>query len=130
MTEAPNVVDIKQLEELSLLSLSESIDESGARVSAKKNIKKIDVDSVANLAKLTVSEDKKDKLEQDMESVIDFANALNELDTEGVPVREHIVPTSNVFREDNPEQPFERSELLANAKTKTAEYIYVPRVVE
>lgn len=130
MTEAPNVVDIKQLEELSLLSLSESIDESGARVSAKKNVKKIDVDSVANLAKLTVSEDKKDKLEQDMESVIDFANALNELDTEGVPVREHIVPTSNVFREDNPEQPFERSELLANAKTKTAEYIYVPRVVE
>lgn len=130
MTEAPNVVDIKQLEELSLLSLSESIDESGARVSAKKNIKKIDVDSVANLAKLTVSEDKKEKLEQDMESVIDFANALNELDTEGVPVREHIVPTSNVFREDNPEQPFERSELLANAKTKTAEYIYVPRVVE
>ncbi len=130
MTEAPNVVDIKQLEELSLLSLSESIDESGARVSAKKNVKKIDVDSVANLAKLTVSEDKKDKLEQDMESVIDFANALNELDTEGVPVREHIVPTSNVFRRDNPEQPFERSELLANAKTKTAEYIYVPRVVE
>ena len=130
MTEAPNVVDIKQLEELSLLSLSESIDESGARVSAKKNIKKIDVDSVANLARLTVSEDKKDKLEQDMESVIDFANALNELDTEGVPVREHIVPTSNVFREDTPEQPFERSELLANAKTKTAEYIYVPRVVE
>ena len=130
MTEAPNVVDIKQLEELSLLSLSESIDESGARVSAKKNVKKIDVDSVANLAKLTVSEDKKDKLEQDMESVIDFANALNELDTEGVPVREHIVPTSNVFREDTPEQPFERSELLANAKTKTAEYIYVPRVVE
>ena len=130
MTEAPNVVDIKQLEELSLLSLSESIDESGARVSAKKNIKKIDVDSVANLAKLTVSEDKKEKLEQDMESVIDFANALNELDTEGVPVREHIVPTNNVFREDNPEQPFERSELLANAKTKTAEYIYVPRVVE
>ena len=130
MTEAPNVVDIKQLEELSLLSLSESIDESGARVSAKKNVKKIDVDSVANLAKLTVSEDKKDKLEQDMESVIDFANALNELDTEGVPVREHIVPTSNVFREDTPEQPFKRSELLANAKTKTAEYIYVPRVVE
>ena len=130
MTEAPNVVDIKQLEELSLLSLSESIDESGARVSAKKNVKKIDVDSVANLAKLTVSEDKKEKLEQDMESVIDFANALNELDTEGVPVREHIVPTSNVFREDTPEQPFERSELLANAKTKTAEYIYVPRVVE
>ena len=130
MTEAPNVVDIKQLEELSLLSLSESIDESGARVSAKKSAKKIDVDSVAALAKLTVSEDKKEKLEQDMESVIDFANALNALDTEGVPVREHIVPTSNVFRADEPVQNYERAALLANAKTKTAEYIYVPRVVE
>lgn len=130
MTEAPNVVDMKQLEELSLLSLSETVAADGTRVSAKKKTKKIDVDAVAALAKLTVDEDKKEKLEQDMEAVIDFANALNELDTAGVPVREHLVPTSNVFREDVPEQNFTRAELLANAKTKTAEYITVPRVVE
>ena len=130
MTEAPNVVDMKQLEELSLLSLSETIDADGTRVSAKKKTKKIDVDAVASLAKLTIDDDKKEKLEQDMESVIDFANALNALDTEGVPVREHLVPTSNVFREDEPEQKYARAELLANAKTKTAEYITVPRVVE
>ena len=130
MTEAPNVVDMKQLEELSLLSLSETIDADGTRVSAKKKTKKIEVDAVASLAKLTIDDDKKEKLEQDMESVIDFANALNALDTEGVPVREHLVPTSNVFREDEPEQKYARAELLANAKTKTAEYITVPRVVE
>ena len=130
MTEAPNVVDMKQLEELSLLSLSETIDADGTRVSAKKKTKKIDVDAVASLAKLTIDDDKKEKLEQDMESVIDFANALNALDTEGVPVREHLVPTSNVFREDESEQKYTRAELLANAKTKTAEYITVPRVVE
>ena len=130
MTEAPNVVDMKQLEELSLLSLSETIDADGTRVSAKKKTKKIDVDVVASLAKLTIDDDKKEKLEQDMESVIDFANALNALDTDGVPVREHLVPTSNVFREDEPEQTYTRAELLANAKTKTAEYITVPRVVE
>ena len=97
---------------------------------AKKKTKKADVDAVAALAKLTIDEGKKEKLEQDMESVIDFANALNALDTDGVPVREHLVPTSNVFREDVPEQKYTRTELLANAKTKTAEYIYVPRVVE
>lgn len=130
MTEAPNVVDMKQLEELSLLSLSETVDADGTRVSAKKKTKKADVDAVAALAKLTIDEGKKEKLEQDMESVIDFANALNALDTDGVPVREHLVPTSNVFREDVPEQKYTRTELLANAKTKTAEYIYVPRVVE
>ena len=130
MTEAPNVVDMKQLEELSLLSLSETVDADGTRVSAKKKTKKVDVDAVAALAKLTIDEGKKEKLEQDMESVIDFANALNALDTDGVPVREHLVPTSNVFLEDVPEQKYTRTELLANAKTKTAEYIYVPRVVE
>lgn len=85
---------------------------------AKKKAKKIDVDAVASLAKLTIGDDKKEKLEQDMESVIDFANALNALDTDGVPVREHLVPTSNVFREDEPEQNYTRAELLANAKPK------------
>ena len=130
MTEAPNVVDIKQLEELSLLSLSETVSEDGEHLSAVKKQKKIEVDSVAKLANLTVDEDRKDKLEQDMESVIDFANALGAINTDGVPVREHLVPTSNVFREDEPVQNYSRSELLANAKTKTAEYIYVPRVVE
>ena len=130
MTEAPNIVDIKQLEELSLLSLSESVNEQGERVSAKKKTKRIDVDRVALLANLTISDDKKDKLESDMESVIDFANELGALDTEGVAAREHIVHSKNVFRDDMPEQNYGRTELLANAKTKTEEYIYVPRVVE
>ena len=65
-----------------------------------------------------------------MESVIDFANALNALDTEGVPVREHLVPTSNVFREDVVKESLSREAALSNAPLKEDGYFKVPKVLE
>ena len=65
-----------------------------------------------------------------MESIIAFANQLDELDVSGASAREHLVSETNVFAPDVSQGSFDRTELLANAKTKTSEYITVPRVVE
>ena len=129
MTNAPNAVETKQLEELSLLSLSEQIETLG-KGKKKSNLPKIDVDNIAALSKLSFDENEKQTLAYDMEAIIDFANQLNELDVSGVNAREHLVEETNVFAEDNPEKSFEREKLLSNAKTKTSEYVTVPRVVE
>ena len=129
MTNAPNAVETKQLEELSLLSLSEQIETLG-KGKKKSNLPKIDVDNIAALSKLSFDENEKQTLAYDMEAIIDFANQLNELDVSGVNAREHLVEETNVFAEDNPEKSFEREKLLSNAKTKTSEYVIVPRVVE
>ena len=68
---------------------------------------------------------------EDMKSIVAFANELSEVDTTDVPVTAHVVPMKNVFREDIPESgKYTREELFANAKTKTEEYIYVPKTFE
>ena len=128
MTDAPNVVETKQLEELSLLNLSEQA--QNVRGAKSKQAPKIDVDNVASLSKRAVKDDEKVQLAADMESIIGFANRLNGLDLSGTAAREHLMEVSNVFAQDEPKESYPRSELLSNAKTKTSEYITVPRVVE
>ena len=130
MTQAPNVVDMKQLEELSLVGAFTDSAESGSAQQAKKKVD-IDVDNVAQLANLNLSKEASKKMAEDMKSIVAFANELSEVDTTDVPVTAHVVPMQNVFREDIPESgKYTREELFANAKTKTEEYIYVPKTFE
>ena len=130
MTQAPNVVDMKQLEELSLVGAFTDSAEGGSAQQAKKKVD-IDVDNVAQLANLNLSKEASKKMAEDMKSIVAFANELSEVDTTDVPVTAHVVPMQNVFREDIPESgKYTREELFANAKTKTEEYIYVPKTFE
>lgn len=130
MTQAPNVVDMKQLEELSLVGAFTDSAESGSAHQAKKKVD-IDVDNVAQLANLNLSKEASKKMAEDMKSIVAFANELSEVDTTDVPVTAHVVPMQNVFRKDIPESgKYTREELFANAKTKTEEYIYVPKTFE
>lgn len=130
MTEAPNTVDMKQLEELSLVGAFTDSAE-GKKAEEKKKEVQIDVDNVAMLANLQLSKEASKKMAEDMKSIVAFANELSAVDTTGVPVTAHVVPMQNVFREDIPESgKYSREELFANAKTKTEEYIYVPKAFE
>lgn len=130
MTQAPGEVDIKQLEELSLVGAFTSDDEELAASKAKKSVE-IDVDNVASLANLHLSEEASKKMAQDMKAIVEFANELSAVDTKDVPITAHAVPMKNVFRQDAAgEQTYEREELFRNAKTKTDEYIYVPKAFE
>ena len=92
--------------------------------------KRIDVEAVANLARLTFTAEEMEAMAQDMSAIVAFADKLSALDTENVPVTAHVVPLSNVFREDAPGAPTDRDELLANAPTKADGFFTVPRVVE
>ena len=110
----------------------------GAGETGKANIKAtkkkvtptVDVANIANLARLSLSEEEKAKAAEDMNSIVAFANSLSELDTEGIEASAYVVPLKNVMREDVCESNFDREELLSNAKTKADGYVTVPRVVE
>lgn len=55
---------------------------------------------VGILAKLELSEEEKAAAKKDMESMLDYIDKLNELDTSGVEPMSHVFPMHNVFRED------------------------------
>ncbi|MFI3163429.1 MAG: aspartate--tRNA ligase [Bacillota bacterium] len=128
MTDAPNVVDADQLEVLNLGVAAEKADGKGGK--GKKKTADIDIDNVANLARLHLSKEEKVKIGGDLMAIIDFANTLSEVDTTGVEITAHVVPINNVFRTDVVKNGENRDELLQNAPTKTEGYITVPKVFE
>lgn len=130
MTDAPNVVDKKQLEELSLIGAFTDSESSEGGKAANKKVD-IDVAAVAELANLKLSAQASKKMAEDMKAIVGFANELSSVDTADVPVTAHVIPIKNVLRDDEEsDESFTRDELFANAKTKTEEYIYVPKTFE
>lgn len=89
-----------------------------------------DLDYVARLARIHIDDEKKEKLTKDMESVIEFADKLAQLDTENVEPIAHALPVSNVFRRDEIIPSYPREALLENAPEKDAGCYSVPKIVE
>ena len=129
MCGAPDVVDEEQLEVLDICVGSAPAAKAG-KTAAKRAADSIDVENVANLARLEIPESEKEGMRAEMVAVIAFADELSRIDTADVPVTAHVVPVENVFREDVVKNTDEREKLLSNAPTKADGYITVPRVVK
>ena len=93
-------------------------------------ITKDQVKYVANLARLNVSEEEADELCLQMEDIITFADALNEINTDGIEPTNHAIKVENVLREDVVEESYDRDEIIKNAPMKQAGCYAVPRIVE
>ena len=76
------------------------------------------IEYVGILAKLELSEEEKEQAKKDMESMLDYIDKLNELDTEGVEPMSHVFPVQNVFREDEVVNGDDRENMLRNAPQK------------
>ena len=88
-----------------------------------------DIEYVAKLAKLKLSDEEKERLVNQMGDIVEFANKISELDTEGIKPTNHILEVKNVFREDELKESYTRDEILKNAPKKEAGCIVVPSLV-
>ncbi len=88
------------------------------------------VDYVAALAKLSVSEEEKAKVAKELFRILEYIETMNGLDTEGVEAMSHVLPISNVFREDVVTNQEDREALLFNAPEKKDGSYVVPKTVE
>ena len=82
------------------------------------------IEYVGILAKLELNEEEKEQAKKDMESMLDYIDKLNELDTEGV---EPLSPVHNVFREDEVTNGDDRENMLKNAPQKKEGTYMVPK---
>ena len=69
----------------------------------------------------------KEQAKKDMESMLDYIDKLNELDTEGVEPMSHVFPVHNVFREDEVTNGDDRENMLKNAPQKKEGTYMVPK---
>ncbi len=74
-----------------------------------------EVDHIAELAKLALTEEEKERFAEQLSAVLEYAARLQELDTEAIPPTATVLPLRNVMRPDEPRPPFPREEILANA---------------
>lgn len=129
MTSAPAAVSTEQLEVLGLLEGFKQ-EHIASQKQKRQNAGLIDIENVANLARLSLTDEEKRRLPDEMGDIIAFANQLAAIDTEGVPTTAHVVPLRNVFREDIPAENFTREQMLFNAPTTDGVYMTVPKTVE
>ena len=88
-----------------------------------------DVEYVANLAKLELSEEEKKRFQKELDNIIKYIDQLNELDTTNVPITSHVTFLQNVFREDEVLPSLSPDQALANAPEKKDGFFRVPRVI-
>lgn len=88
------------------------------------------IEYVGILAKLELSGEEKEQAKKDMESMLDYVDKLNELDTDGVEPMSHVFPVNNVFREDIVTNGDDREEILKNAPERKEGAFVVPKTVE
>lgn len=93
-------------------------------------ITKEQVEHVAHLARLNLTESEKEQMTKDMENIIDFASQLNQLDVTNVEPTAHVIPINNVFRKDEVVASMDRKLLLSNAPEQAQGCFSVPKVVE
>ncbi len=92
-------------------------------------ITKQEVERVAALARLELSEEEIEKLTPQLDNILSYVTKLDELDTTGVPVTTHTQSQTNAFREDEVRESLPREKALANTSKENGEAFVVPKVV-
>jgi aspartyl-tRNA(Asn)/glutamyl-tRNA(Gln) amidotransferase subunit C len=95
-------------------------------------ISKQDVEHVARLARLSLTEDEKERFTAQLGSILGYIEKLQQLNTDNVSLTTHVLPVSNVWREDVMETSVLGSpdEILANAPDREGPFFKVKKVIE
>jgi aspartyl-tRNA(Asn)/glutamyl-tRNA(Gln) amidotransferase subunit C len=93
-------------------------------------ISKQEVEHVAKLARLELSEQEKEKLTDQLSNILTYVETLNSLDTKGVEPTSHVLDLKNVMRDDVAVPGLTQEQALANAPDKASGHYKVPKIIE
>jgi len=93
-------------------------------------ISKSNVEHVATLARLELSESEKAKFTEQLGAVLEYFEKLDAADTSEVAAIDQINEMENVTTEDIIGEKYDREELLSNAPAKEDDFIKVKAVFE
>ena len=88
------------------------------------------VEHVATLARLELSAEEVDRLQHEMGRILEHADKLQEVETDDIQGTSHVIPMTNVYREDEAGQSLTPEEVVANSPDSAEEFFRVPRIVE
>ncbi len=130
---APGEVTNQQLEDVHLLGNSNVLAQRSASQDNKSgNIqgKRSTFANAQQLNQLSLTDEENVIMQSIFKSMSDAENKLKDCDTENVDQMVHVMPMTNVLREDERKQPFTRESLLEGAPDHSDDSWKVPRLVK
>ena len=88
------------------------------------------VKHISKLSRISINEEKAKKLEKDLNSIFEFIEKLNELDTTKIEPLTSIADTVLQLRKDEIKSSNIKDQILKNSPEKNEEFFVVPKVVE
>ena len=85
---------------------------------------------ISKLSRISVDDKKADKLAGDLNSIFNFIEKLNELNTDKVEPLTSVAETSLKLRNDEVKSRNIRDQILKNSPEENEDFFVVPRVVE
>jgi aspartyl-tRNA(Asn)/glutamyl-tRNA(Gln) amidotransferase subunit C len=89
-----------------------------------------EVEHVARLARLELSEAEKDQMTAQLDAILGYIDTLSALDTSAVEPTSTVIPMTSVMRDDVVRPSLDREAALGNAPDRADEYFRVPRIIE
>jgi aspartyl-tRNA(Asn)/glutamyl-tRNA(Gln) amidotransferase subunit C len=90
----------------------------------------LNIDRIANLARLSLTPEEKEKFSAQLADVLANIEKLKEVDVTGVEPTAHASPVYNVWAEDVAKPGLSVADALRNAPAKRDDMFVVPKVVE
>ncbi len=85
---------------------------------------------VAHLARLQLEPDEIGLYTQQLDRILAYMDKLNSLDTTGIEPTSHVIPLTNVFRDDVVDHNFSVEESVGNGPERKGSSFKVPPVIE
>jgi len=93
-------------------------------------INRADVERVALLARLSLSDQEAERLVREFDSFLDYIDTLQEIDTSGVLPTAHPISLPTPTRPDRPSAPMDAELAVANAPEAAGGAFLVPKVID
>lgn len=84
---------------------------------------------IERLARLKLTDKEREMYRSQLNDVLNYAAKLDEIDTSNVPPMYHILPVTNVLREDIPRNNFSLEDALSNAPLKEGGFFVIPPIL-
>ena len=95
-----------------------------------EGISKDQVRHLATLARIKFSSEELEKMQQELNSILDPIKMLQDVDTQGVAPTSHSGGVISVMREDQVRSSYPAKEMIANAPLTEGNYIKIREVLE
>jgi aspartyl-tRNA(Asn)/glutamyl-tRNA(Gln) amidotransferase subunit C len=85
---------------------------------------------ISKLSRISVDNKKAEKLAGDLNSIFEFIEKLNKLDTKNIEPLTSVAETTLKFRNDEVKSKDIRDQILKNSPDENEDFFVVPKVVE